>query len=76
MIAAIGPTATVLAYDLSDDIRILDLGHLDIQYEYYQHRTSKMTAIEGKYTNEVKMSKNDIYQNDSKYLSQIIRRVD
>lgn len=76
VVAAIGPTATVLAYDLSDDIRILDLGHLDIQYEYYRHRTSKMTAIEGKYTNEVKMSKNDIYQNDSKYLSQIIRRVD
>ena len=75
VIAAIGPTATVLAYDLSLQTRILDLGHLDIQYEYYRHHSKRMTQVKGKYTNEVNMADDDIYKNDDEYLSQIIGRV-
>lgn len=76
VIAAIGPTATVLAYDLSPQIQVLDLGHLDIQYEYYRRHSKKMTQIKGKYTNEVNMTADDIYRNDDEYLSQIIGRVE
>ncbi|MCD7135782.1 GT-D fold domain-containing protein [Limosilactobacillus balticus] len=76
VVTAIGPTATVLAYDLSPQLRVLDLGHLDIQYEYYRHHSKKMTQIRGKYTNEVNMTTDDIYKNDAEYLSQIIGRVE
>lgn len=75
VIAAIGPTATVLAYDLSDIIRTLDLGHLDIQYEYFRRHAKKMIAIPGKYTNEVNMTGDDVYQHDQTYESQIIGKV-
>lgn len=52
-ILALGPTATVLAFDLAKKgYQALDLGHLDIQYEYsLKHAVGKI-AIEGKYVNE------------------------
>lgn len=52
-ILALGPTATVLAYDLSKEgYQALDLGHLDIQYEYYLRKATVKQAIVGKYVNE------------------------
>lgn len=35
-ILALGPTATVLAYDVCKlGVQVLDLGHIDVQYEYF-----------------------------------------
>lgn len=52
-IMALGPTATVLAYDLAKKgYRALDFGHLDIQYEYSLKNAQDKIAIEGKYVNE------------------------
>ena len=52
-ILALGPTATVLAYDLYRiGYQALDLGHLDIQYEYSLRQANGKIKIEGKYTNE------------------------
>lgn len=52
-ILALGPTATVLAYDLAKiKIQAIDLGHLDIQYEYFLKNAKGKVAIEGKYVNE------------------------
>lgn len=54
LILALGPTATILAYNLSKlGYRALDLGHCDIEYEWYLKKTNKAIAIPGKYTNEV-----------------------
>ena len=51
---ALGPTASVLAYDLAKDgKRALDLGHLDLQYDYLQQKATERTAIAGKYNNEL-----------------------
>ena len=33
VICALGPTATVLCFDIADKIQALDLGHIDIEYE-------------------------------------------
>lgn len=51
---ALGATATVLAYDLAHiGYRALDLGHLDIEYEYFIHQATEKIKIPGKYVNEV-----------------------
>lgn len=57
-ILALGPTATVLAYDLCVGVQALDLGHLDVQYEYYILRAEKKIALAGKYVNEVEEGRN------------------
>lgn len=52
-ILALGPTATVLAYDLTKNgYQALDLGHLDVQYEYSLRNAKWKIALEGKYVNE------------------------
>lgn len=72
VLMALGPTATVLASDLSKEgIQALDLGHLDIQYEW--SKSGKVfTAVSGKYTNEaVNGRENIINCTDEDYTSQI-----
>lgn len=55
VILALGPTATVLAHDLAaHGVWALDLGHLDIEYEWFLQRASRKTAVSGKYVNEAK----------------------
>lgn len=54
IILALGPTATVMAYELSQSgYQALDLGHCDIEYEWYLRGVMEKIAIDGKYTNEV-----------------------
>ena len=53
IICALGPTATILAYDLSCMGRhVLDLGHIDIEYEWYLSNALKEENIKGKDTSE------------------------
>lgn len=55
---ALGPTATVLAHDLSISGRqALDIGHIDLEYEWWQHKTNKKTTIPGKFCNETFLTK-------------------
>lgn len=68
-----GPTATILAYDLAKlGYQAVDMGHLDIEYEWYRRGTKKGEKIEGKYTNEAKDGDLVLACRDEKYLSQII----
>ena len=54
VIIALGATATVLAYDLTlDGYQALDLGHIDIEYEWFLRGAKTAISIPGKYTNEV-----------------------
>ena len=44
MLIALGPTATILAYDLAEKgVQALDVGHIDIEYEWFlrKDRTHK-----------------------------------
>lgn len=53
VLIALGPTATVLAYDLSQKgFQAIDVGHLDIEYEWYLLRAKKKCPIESKFVNE------------------------
>lgn len=78
ILIALGMTATVLAYDLAKEgYQAIDIGHIDIEYEWYKRGCSKKIAVPGKYTNEACDGKGTRYGelNDSTYQKQIIKRI-
>ena len=55
VLLSIGPTATVLANDLSrNGIQAVDIGHIDVEYEWYRRSAKKKVALRGKMVNEAK----------------------
>lgn len=78
IIIALGPTATVLAYDLAKlGFRALDLGHIDIEYEWFLRKATKKVKIDGKIMTEVEsdiMTSTQLIT-DSVYESQIVDRI-
>lgn len=53
ILLALGPTATVMAFDLyKKGYRALDIGHVDIEYEWYRMGATSKIPVENKYTNE------------------------
>ncbi|MBQ8459161.1 SP_1767 family glycosyltransferase [bacterium] len=73
IIIALGPTATVLAYDLAQNgYRALDLGHIDIEYEWFIRKSKSREAIKNKYVNEIWNGKISSKLNDREYKSEII----
>lgn len=73
VLLALGPTATVLAYDLClVGIQAIDIGHIDIEYEWYRRKAMKKIKIPGKYTNEALNGNivEDVF--DESYINQII----
>lgn len=54
IIIALGPTATVLSADLNKNGKIaIDLGHIDLEYEWFLKKAKKRIEIEGKAVNEL-----------------------
>lgn len=77
IILALGPTATVLASDLSKKgIQALDIGHVDIEYEWYRMGAKEKVAVPGKFVNEVKEGSVVSGCQDPVYHSQIILKID
>lgn len=75
VILALGPTATVLAAELSQKgIQALDMGHIDIQYEWFL-MGKKFVPVKNKYTNETENGRQVGCCNDEGYRSQIIAEV-
>lgn len=51
---AAGPTATVLAYDLAKaGHQAIDIGHIDIEYEWYLAGATTKQPVPGKTVNEI-----------------------
>ena len=51
---ALGPTATVLAYDLCKaGYQAVDIGHIDLEYEWFKKGEGRRTPVAGKYNNEI-----------------------
>ena len=72
-ILALGPTATVLAYDLATfGFQALDLGHIDIEYEWFLMGATKKVPIKNKYVNEAKGGRIKTSIANEKYKSEII----
>lgn len=73
IILALGQTATVLAYDLCKaGIQALDLGHIDVEYEWYRMGAKEKVAIPDKYVNEVREGRIASGSEDKEYLSQVV----
>ncbi|MCA5004121.1 SP_1767 family glycosyltransferase [Sphingobacterium bovistauri] len=76
VLIALGPTATVLAYDLSKlGVWAIDIGHIDVEYEWFLRGVDEKVAIEGKHVNEFSYHIKDTDCLDINYQSQIINRL-
>lgn len=77
-IVALGPAAKLLVADLCADYRVYDLGHLDIEYEWFLRNVKTRVSIPNKYVNETKNRfVEDINAFDNvTYESQIIAKIE
>lgn len=77
ILIALGPTATVLAYDLGmAGFWAIDIGHADLEYEWLKSGARTQTVVKGKFTNEaVGGSKVDDIDKDDPYWQQIILEI-
>lgn len=77
ILLALGPTATIIAYDLSQcGYQALDIGHCDIEYEWFKRGVQEKIAIKGKFTNEAEGGRNvDESLVDEKYRGEIIAEI-
>ena len=78
VLIALGQTATVLAYDLAQSgIQAIDLGHVDIEYEWYRMGARTKVPIPGKYVNEASGGRSvSEHPEEGTYQSEIIDRID
>jgi len=54
ILIALGPTATVMAYDLAKlGYQAIDIGHADLEYEWYQMKATQRVSLNDRYVNEV-----------------------
>ena len=77
IILALGPTATAMAFELSEmGYQSLDLGHIDIEYEWYLLGVDHKVPIPHKHVNECdSMGDADENQLSSSYKKQIIEKI-
>ena len=86
ILLALGPTATILAYDLYKlGYQAVDIGHVDIEYEWYLRKATTKIKIDGKYMGESgvmnkgvesKEKRLDVKDtSDSRYENQIIAKI-
>lgn len=72
---ALGPTATVLAYDLfKAGYQAIDIGHVDIEYEWWRMGARRKVKLERKYVNEVPNG-NLVADAGEEYNKQIIAKI-
>lgn len=77
IVLALGMTATVLAYDLSKiGWQAIDVGHIDIEYEWFLRGATEKVAIENKFTNEVQHGNISTELDDAEYLKQIVLKIE
>jgi len=77
ILLSLGPTAKLLAYDLYKlGYQVLDIGHIDLEYEWYLRGATEKIKIDNKFVNEAKDQNQDIKKTfDEKYESEIIAKV-
>lgn len=75
VLIALGPCATALAYDIhKEGYQAVDIGHVDIEYEWFRRKSKEKIAIEGKFVNEAGASLPKQIC-DKQYLSEIVKKV-
>lgn len=75
ILISLGPTAKILAYDLFLlGYRVIDIGHVDMEYEMFLRNENKIVKVDYKYFNEIS-ERNPEECQDDKYISQIIAKI-
>lgn len=73
ILIALGPTATILAYDLAKiNYQAIDIGHIDIEYEWFLQGVLEKIPVKSKYIGEIRGGSNVKYIFDEEYEKQII----
>lgn len=73
ILVSLGPTAKPLVYDLhKNGYQAIDLGHIDLEYEWFLKGETKKIRIDNKYVNEVDDGDVCSELKDNKYNSQIL----
>jgi glycosyltransferase family protein len=73
VLVAMGPTAKPLVYELAlQGFQAIDIGNLDIEYEWFLRGTKEKVKIDGKYTSEAIGGRIVEDTHDKNYHSQII----
>lgn len=76
ILIALGPTATVLSFDLSNcGYQALDIGHIDIEYEWFLQKAQEKAPVKNKYIGEIQGGTNVSAIVDGKYESQIVSKI-
>lgn len=76
ILIALGPTATILAYDLFKlGYQAIDIGHVDIEYEWFVRKAKRHIQIKNKYVNEARGINHFTKVNDNRYYNQIISKI-
>ncbi len=76
IIISLGATATVLAYDLAKaGFQALDLGHIDLEYEWMLKGEGRRVEIKNKYNNEFNGGDQVEEIDDPVYENQVIARL-
>ncbi len=75
ILIALGPTATVLAYDLGKaGYWAIDIGHLDVEYEWFRQRAQKKIPLMDRYVNEAPSEVNPVEEGNA-YYDQVICKI-
>lgn len=73
---SLGPSATVLAYDLAKEgYQALDIGQLDNEYEWYVREAKERVEIPGKLVAELAVKQKFEMEDEAAYKSQIIAKI-
>ena len=76
ILIAAGPTATILSYDLyKEGYQVLDIGHIDIEYEWFLKKATKKEPVKNKYVCEAGAGKGVGEIIDINYKNQIIKEL-
>lgn len=76
IIISLGPTATVLAYDLTIfGYQAIDMGHIDNEYEWFLRKAEERFKIRYKYVHEITGGKVVEDINDEGFCNQVIARI-
>ncbi len=75
ILLSLGPTAKILAYDLFLlGFRVVDIGHIDMEYEMFLQKSTKQVKVRYKYFNEIHERDPEDCA-DETYQRQVIARV-
>ena len=77
VLIALGPTATILAYEIAlYGYQAIDIGHIDIEYEWYLSGAKSKQKVEGKYVHEAGgITQLEVGKIESLYREQIVEQI-